>query len=647
MAERPQNGQTQSPGTHYITHSDASSFGPLGWWNPELTEVLNDLLRALRRKKGFGLFFVQCSPAQADKIIKAIQERFPQKRLEQFELNRDSETLYEELLEEYQINSYDVACVTGVEQTLYSYEDTKRLAGWTAAEILSYSWKGLPPLLGHLNRQRETFATHLPIALIFFVPRFVIDYFVQRAPDFFDWRSGLFKFSEDSETLKKASQDLTNDQYDACTSLTDEERLEKIFKIKDIIFQLSELDYVQKSNLLRQQGRLFHSGYDFEQALDCYDRALESNSADYISWNNRAAILLVFELYGEAIESLENAIKIKSDYPSAWNNKGLVLAGLQRYEEAIESYNHSISINPNYYNAWINQGIALKYLGRYKESIECYKKALEIHPDEFFPWIEKGKALFSLECYQDSLKSLDKALEINESSFAWSMRGYILTRVGLLHEALKSYRKALEINPDYFRAWLEQSYVFSKEKRYEEALSSVENALNIRPYETWAWHERATYQEKLGLYDEALESYNKISELRSDNMWDWYYYAYGFYYSGQYRIAIDGFNKAIELKEATYLDQSSWSAWFIGVKVSYQSNPSYLFYYGKFISYLKLGKIETALFSLKKSLLSTHLYRDFWKLVTTVLVAGSQGRLRYQDLSSTFDFWVRHFGIKR
>ena len=98
----------------------------------QTAEVIGDLLRALRRKKGFGLFFVQCNPAQGQRVIAAIRERFPQKRLVEIELNRQSETLYGELLERYQEEGLEVACVTGVEQALYGYEDTKRLAGWSS-----------------------------------------------------------------------------------------------------------------------------------------------------------------------------------------------------------------------------------------------------------------------------------------------------------------------------------------------------------------------------------------------------------------------------------------------------------------------------------------------------------------------------------
>ncbi|MBE9059758.1 hypothetical protein, partial [cf. Phormidesmis sp. LEGE 11477] len=174
----------------YKASDSSSMFDSVFSQDSEATEVIDDILRALRRKKGFGLFFVQCNPAQGQQVIKAIKERFYKKRIEEVKLSRESKALYGDLLEKYHTQPFEVACITGVEQALYDYEDTKRIGGWSWEEVYNYSWKGVPPLLSHLNRQREAFETNLPASLVFLVPGFVIDYFVQRAPDFFDWRSG-------------------------------------------------------------------------------------------------------------------------------------------------------------------------------------------------------------------------------------------------------------------------------------------------------------------------------------------------------------------------------------------------------------------------------------------------------------------------
>jgi tetratricopeptide (TPR) repeat protein len=361
----------------------SEAFGELDGWDTDAEEVLSDLLRALRRKKGFGLFFVQCNPSQSVRVMESIRERLPQERLEQFDLNIDSETLYGEMLERYQQEPFALACITGVEQVLYGYEDTKRLAGWTSQEIYNYSWKGVPPLLSHLNRQREAFEANLPVALVFLVRSFVIDYFIQRAPDFFDWRSGFFKFTERAEDLQKASQELVGRDHQEYLNLTPDQRMEKILEIKDKILQLNPVDSEQRSNLLREQGRLFQSGGESNQALDCYDRSIAANPSNHKALNSKSILLRNLKRYEEALKSCEHCLEIQPNYVDGLFNQGTILADLKCYIEAIKSYNYALTINPAHLNSMLGRSISLSRLRRYEEAIESYDKALEINPDYY------------------------------------------------------------------------------------------------------------------------------------------------------------------------------------------------------------------------------------------------------------------------
>ncbi|MGA1285630.1 MAG: tetratricopeptide repeat protein, partial [Prochlorothrix sp.] len=285
-----------------MDYLELAGAGEPGRREAALEEMLGELVRALRRKRGFGLFFVQCQRAQGEEIMAAVRERLPGKRVRVFELERGSESLYGEMLAAYGAEGFEVAFVVGMEQAVLGYEDTRRLAGWGSGEIYSTSWKGVPTILGHLNRQREAFAENIPVCLVFLVPSFVIDYFVQRAADFFDWRSGFFKVPEDGERLQQSAREMVGKDFEEYENLSQEERLEKIFEIKQTI-QAGKLEQAELAELLREQGRLFHAGKEYYAALDCYDRA----------------------------------INLKSDYHEAWFNRGNALANLKRYEEAIAS----------------------------------------------------------------------------------------------------------------------------------------------------------------------------------------------------------------------------------------------------------------------------------------------------------------------
>ncbi|MEA5470741.1 tetratricopeptide repeat protein, partial [Spirulina sp. 06S082] len=467
-------------------------FDSLDRWSPEAEEELKDLLRALRRQKGFNLFFVQCSPALGERIIEAIQERFAQKRLVRFELEQQSETLYWELIERYQAEPFEMACVTGIEQTLYAYEDTKRLAGWSDKEIYNYSWKGVPSVLSHLNRYRELFEANLSIALIFLVPRFAIDYFVQRAPDFFDWRSGFFKFAETSENLQNTSRELVSKTYKDYLALTSEKRMAKILEIKDQILKLDPSDNKRKSNLLREQGRIFNSDQDYDRALDCYNRALMLDSQNHLIWYSKGSLFKDLERYEEAIESFEHALYIKQEDYITWNQKGIVLCDyLHNYEEAIESFEHALDIQPSYHYAWHNKGVALKNLQRYKEAIENYDRALEIEPNDLDAWNSRGIALGKLQRNEEEIESYDRALKIQpEYHYAWYNRGIALGKLQRNEEAIESYDRALKIQPDYHYAWNGRGFALGKLQRNEEAIESYDRALKIQPDYHYAWNGR-------------------------------------------------------------------------------------------------------------------------------------------------------------
>ncbi len=164
-------------------------------------EEYRALVRALRRKQGFGLFFVQASPAQGEQIFTDLQRDLPGKRMATVTLNRQSESLFEQLEAIWQQQPVDLFWIEGLEQALLGYEDVKRLAGWDEEDLITYSWKDVPLILSHLNLGRERFQQRFACALVFVVPLFAVKYLLRRAGDFFDWRSGFFEFPDDRQQL--------------------------------------------------------------------------------------------------------------------------------------------------------------------------------------------------------------------------------------------------------------------------------------------------------------------------------------------------------------------------------------------------------------------------------------------------------------
>jgi hypothetical protein len=167
-------------------------------------EIYESLVQALARTEGFGLFFVRCVEKDRAKLKRRIKEDLPSLRLEQLELTEELKdgNLYGQVAEVSQkLGPLNGLFISGLEKSLDPYVK----AGYGGLGDY-YNKDTVPILLGHLNLQRERFRDDFPFCLIFLLSAFGIKYIARRAPDFFDWQSGLFEFVADSAVLSQLTQ---------------------------------------------------------------------------------------------------------------------------------------------------------------------------------------------------------------------------------------------------------------------------------------------------------------------------------------------------------------------------------------------------------------------------------------------------------
>ncbi|MER3589645.1 MAG: hypothetical protein C4322_18590, partial [Mastigocladus sp. ERB_26_1] len=119
---------------------------------PEPEAVYQDLVRALKRKSGFGLYFVQCTPGEADRLIAKLPQDIPQKHIEVLRLVEAIDNLYERVAEFVKDKRVDILLIKGLEYSLYKYE--KRTFGEITENKFS-NLTSVPHILNHLNQQRE------------------------------------------------------------------------------------------------------------------------------------------------------------------------------------------------------------------------------------------------------------------------------------------------------------------------------------------------------------------------------------------------------------------------------------------------------------------------------------------------------------
>ncbi len=239
----------------------------------------------------------------------------------------------------------DILLIRGLEYSLYKYE--KRNFGEITGGQFS-NLTSVPPILNHLNQQRERFRDDFSICFVFLVKSFSISYLIHRAPDFFDWRSGVFELAIEPEVVKEETERiLLEGNYEKYLKLSPEEKIEKIVEIQDLLAEKHQAGE-RKSDILSELGLILISVKEYEGSVVSYDQSLKFKPDDHDAWYNRGFALDELKRYEDAIASYDQALKFKPDDHQAWYNRGIALGQLERYDDAIASYDQALKFKPDY-----------------------------------------------------------------------------------------------------------------------------------------------------------------------------------------------------------------------------------------------------------------------------------------------------------
>jgi len=472
-------------------------------------EQYQDLLRALRRRRGFGLLFVRCSPAEAEKLVKQVKQDLPQKTIEVLRFEEPIDNLYSIVQDRPDFQHIKVLFIQGLEYSFYKYEETKCQQGWDSKAIYSYSWKGVPHILNHLNQHRERFRDDFQICFVFLLRSFSLNYFIHRAPDFFDWRSGLFDFPSKSEECQH--EDFQNQ------SLNPEERNKKIIAIQERL-ETEHQTPEEQADLLVELGILLLAAQEYEDAIANFDQALEIKPDHHQVWYNLGVALSIIGRLEAGIDSFEQAVKIQPDYHEAWYNRGLALSDLGRNEEAIESYDQALKFKlDNYlagYKRWVKKLLVLE---ANKSGIESFDQALTSKLNDHKYCNKRAVDLLELGRNKAAIDFFEQALIIKRDDYeAWNNRGVALWKLGQKQAAINSYNQAVKIKPDLQEAWNNRGVALLELGENKAAINSFDKAIKIKPNDGQAWYNKACFYALQGNVGLALENLKQAITLNPE-----------------------------------------------------------------------------------------------------------------------------------
>ena len=358
----------------------------------------------MKRRKGFGIVFVQCSTAETASIIQRIQQDLPQKKFGVLSLpppinKRDIfsnktppvDNLYDIVANFPERKNLNILLIQGLEKSLQPY-----IKPGYGGDGDYYNLDTVPPILSHLNQRRDKFRDNFNnICFVFILPFFAIKYFIRRAPDFFDWSAGVFAI--ESEQLEQKSN--------------------QTYNIGNIFLSLGEIEqaiaFYQQSLAISQEiqdrpgeeislgglGNAYNSLGQYEKAIDFYEQSLaisqeiKDRQREVVSLGFLGNAYLSQGQFERAInfyqQSLAISREIKDPQRDATSLIGLgnAYSSLGQFERAIAVYEHSLAISRGIgdhqgkVNSLENLSNAYQSLGEYERAIwQLLRSKAQSHP---------------------------------------------------------------------------------------------------------------------------------------------------------------------------------------------------------------------------------------------------------------------------
>jgi tetratricopeptide (TPR) repeat protein len=293
-----------------------------------------------------------------------------------------------------------------------------------------------------------------------------------------------------------------------------------------------------------------------DQAVDCFNRALEHDPKFAEAWNNRGFALKRLGRREEALISFERAIESDFSNISAWQNKGDALKDLGRTEEALSVYRESLDVEPRSESGWLRLGESLWDVGRKEEAQAAYARALDWLPGDLEIAARRGEMLALMGRHEEAVSVLDDVIkadpkrprvwdftfealcalgrdeqalvaieratdEIPNDGHLWTKRGLLLATLGRRAQAHSAADRALQLDASIGDAWYVKAQLLGEEGREQERAALLCSATRGAPEHSGLWFEKGALSAKEGNLNGAVDELSRSIALNPNNAVVW------------------------------------------------------------------------------------------------------------------------------
>lgn len=279
------------------------------------------------------------------------------------------------------------------------------------------------------------------------------------------------------------------------------------------------LDVPQSDDLIRNGWHFWHrhTREGFEKALECFNQAAETNSADFRAYEGISRCYLMLgtfamrqpvEMYARFLEAHQRAVELGGMTAElrADRAQGLHIFEL-RFDEAESELLLAAQESPR--SAGIHVRLAILYttMKRFEKALESLQTAYAV--DNLQPILPTAEILVrcALGEFEKAVACGKKALDLHPYlALGRSHYAQALEFAGRRAEALVQYRIACVMTPDLFRLRAEEAQCLALDGQIAEAKKIAKQLETLRKTEYVDGYYMAFLYDALGKREEALEN---------------------------------------------------------------------------------------------------------------------------------------------
>jgi tetratricopeptide (TPR) repeat protein len=229
------------------------------------------------------------------------------------------------------------------------------------------------------------------------------------------------------------------------------------------------------------RGISYRMVFDFQNAMEDFQKAEELGVTGRYLWMNRAMTNVSLKNFDEAIKDIDAILEEDPEDASSWFYRGEIHFHKKDFEKAISDYTKSLEVKETAHVRFV-RGDAYRTLGDYEKALEDYTSAVEKRPYTVGFFIARARCL---------------------------------SLMGRLEEARADLDEAARKQPERYQVYIEravlsasQSLEASKEADIEKALRYLDDEFFFRPKDSSLHADRARVYELASRFEEAEEDLN-------------------------------------------------------------------------------------------------------------------------------------------